>query len=260
MDMPSYFYEAMANVLASGTIYKLYYPNYQIFTGQSSSNKSGTTRFSISTKSLDYCIGTFQVQNRDTISTVLNSVIAGGGSGEYGSATSTAGALINAGAQRVFNQSKYFARNGSGVKSGTWYAGSVKLISETPLQMYNGILRGFNMKNDLLGGTSPFIRHYSDFIETNFGHLISFQATGENDLYTISGLDSSQQPLSIAWEVQGGDTVVDGSTGLAGIKSGQKVINDGVVYQASDSALPVIVAAYSSHLEVTAGRNVQLYS
>jgi hypothetical protein len=260
MDMPSYFYEAMANVLASGTIYKLYYPNYQIFTGQSSSNKSGTTRFSISTKSLDYCIGTFQTQNRDTISTVLNSVIAGGGSGEYGSATSTAGALINAGAQRVFNQSKYFARNGSGVKSGTWYAGSVKLISETPLQMYNGILRGFNMKNDLLGGTSPFIRHYSDFIETNFGHLISFQATGENDLYTISGLDSSQQPLSIAWEVQGGDTVVDGSTGLAGIKSGQKVINDGVVYQASDSALPVIVAAYSSHLEVTAGRNVQLYS
>ena len=51
------------------------------------------------------------------------------------------------------------------------------------------------MKNDLLGGTSPYIRHYSDFIETTFGHLISFQATGENDLYTISGLDSSQQPL-----------------------------------------------------------------
>jgi hypothetical protein len=38
MDMPSYCYEAMANVLASGTIYKLYYPNCQIFSGQSSSN------------------------------------------------------------------------------------------------------------------------------------------------------------------------------------------------------------------------------
>ncbi len=131
----------------------------------------------------------FQVQNRDTISTVLNSGIAGAGSGEYGSASFTAGALINSGAQRCFNQAKYFARNGSGVKSGTWYAGSVKLISETPLQMYNGILRGFNMKNDLLGGTFPYIRHYSDFIETAFGHLILFQATGENDLYTISGLD-----------------------------------------------------------------------
>ena len=67
MDMPSYFYEVMANVLAAGTVYKLYYPNYQIFTCQ-----------------------------------------------------------------------------------------------------------------------------------TTFGHLISFQATGENDLYSISGLDSSQQPLSLA--------------------------------------------------------------
>ena len=57
--------------------------------------------------------------------------------------------------------------------------------------MYNSlsVLRGFNMKNDLLGGTSPYIRHYSDSIETISGHLISFQATGENDIYTISGLD-----------------------------------------------------------------------
>ena len=116
------------------------------------------------------------------------------------------------------------------------------------------------MKNDWLGGTSPYIRHFPDYIETTFGHLISFQATGENDLYTISGLDSSQQPLSIAWEVIGGDTVADASTGLAGVKSGQKILNDGVVCQSGDSCLPVIIAAYSSHLEVTAGRNIQLYS
>jgi len=260
MDMPSIFYEAMANVLASGAVYKLYYPNYQIYTGQSTTNKSGTTRFAITTKSLDYCIGTFQVANRDTISTVLNSNLSPATSGEYGNASFTAGALINSGGQRVFNQSKYFARNGSGVKTGTWYAGSVRLISETPLQMYNSVLKGFNMKNDLLGGTSPYIRHYSDFIETTFGHLISFQATGETDMYTISGLDSSQQPLSIAWEVVGGDPVSDGTTGLVGIKSGQKILNDGTVCQSGDSCLPVIIAAYSSHLEVTAGRNVQLYS
>ena len=61
---------------------------------------------------------------------------------------------------------------------------------------------------DLFGGTSPYIWHYSDYIETTFGHLISFQATGENDLSTISGLDSSQQPLSLAWKIIGGDTDV----------------------------------------------------
>ena len=211
MDMPAYFYEAMANVLSSGTVYKLYYPNYQIFTGQATTNKSGTTRFSISTKSLDYCIGTFQVASRDTISTVLNSQISAATDGEYGKAAFTAGSLINNGSARVFNQSKYFARNGSGVKSATWFAGNVKLLSETPIQMYNSILRGFNYKNDLASGTSPYIRHMADFMETCFGHMISFQATGENDIYTISGLDSSQQSLSVAWEVVGGDTVIDTS-------------------------------------------------
>ena len=95
---------------------------------------------------------------------------------EYGSSSNTAFNLIHNGAQRVFNQSKYFARNETGVKSATWYAGSVKLNSETPLQMYNSMLKAFNMKNDLLGGTSPFIRHYGDFIETCFAHVISFQA------------------------------------------------------------------------------------
>jgi hypothetical protein len=79
-------------------------------------------------------------------------------------------------------------------------------------------------------------------------------------MYTISGLDSSQQPLSIAWEIIGGDTVSDGSTGLVGIKSGTKILNDGVVCQKNDSCLPVVIAAYSSHLEVTAGRNIQLFS
>ncbi len=112
----------------------------------------------------------------------------------FGNASYTAGALINSGAQRVLNYPKYIARNGSDVKSGTWYAGSVKLISETPLQRFKGILRGFNMKNDLLGGTSPCIRHYADLIETTFGHMIRFQATRETDMYTINrdGLNSSQ--------------------------------------------------------------------
>ncbi len=90
--------------------------------------------------------------------------------------------------------------------------------------------------------------------------MISFQATGETDIYTISGLDSSQQPLSISWDVIGGDTVSNGSTGLAGIKAGQKILNNGLVFQNNDACIPIVVAAYSSHLDVTAERNIQLYS
>ena len=66
--------------------------------------------------------------------------------------------------------------------------------------------------------------------------------------------------MSLAWQIDGGDTVADGSNRLAGIKSGQKILNDGLVCQSGDSCLPVVVAAYSSHLEITAGRNVQPHS
>ncbi len=102
--MPAYVYEAMASVLASGVVYKIFNPNYWISTGQSTKNKSGTTRSTISTKSLDYCIGTFQVANRDTISTVLNSSICAASAGEFGNASFTASNSINNGATRVFNQ------------------------------------------------------------------------------------------------------------------------------------------------------------
>ncbi|MFN9942400.1 MAG: hypothetical protein ACK56I_23310, partial [bacterium] len=66
-DMPSTYYSAVASVLEGGAIFKLYYPNYSTFLGiQQPLPKGGTTRFNISTQSLDMVISTFQVQDRDT--------------------------------------------------------------------------------------------------------------------------------------------------------------------------------------------------
>ena len=53
---------AEANVLKSGHKYKLCFPNYTIQSGRPvpANNKATTERFSISTQSLDYVIGTFR--------------------------------------------------------------------------------------------------------------------------------------------------------------------------------------------------------
>jgi hypothetical protein len=64
--MPSCYYDAVRSVLQSGATYKFCHPNYSCFQGIATSNKSGTTRFTLSTQSLDMVIGTFQVPNRDT--------------------------------------------------------------------------------------------------------------------------------------------------------------------------------------------------
>ena len=62
-DMPASYYQACADVLESGAVFKLYYPNYSTFMGTAQSlPKGGTTRFDISTQNLDMVISMFQVQ------------------------------------------------------------------------------------------------------------------------------------------------------------------------------------------------------
>jgi hypothetical protein len=57
----------MTAVLASGSVYQYWFPSYTSFMGQPvNRNKTGTTRISLSTSSLEMLIGTFMVQNRDT--------------------------------------------------------------------------------------------------------------------------------------------------------------------------------------------------
>jgi hypothetical protein len=61
-DMLPEFYQSHANVLESGEIYKIYFQNYSVFTGSPvlSTLKNSTMRIAISSKSVDYCIGTFR--------------------------------------------------------------------------------------------------------------------------------------------------------------------------------------------------------
>ena len=66
-DMPQSYYQAVAGVLEAGSVFKLYYPNYSSFMSTAQSlPKGGTSRFNLSTQSLDMVISTFQVQDRGT--------------------------------------------------------------------------------------------------------------------------------------------------------------------------------------------------
>ena len=76
--MPREFYDSLANSLGSGKTYKLWSPNYSVYTGNAvvANRKDCVTSFSISTKSLDYVIGTFRFPNYDTVATPLNTLIS----------------------------------------------------------------------------------------------------------------------------------------------------------------------------------------
>ena len=100
------------------------------------------------------------------------------------------------------------------------------------------------------GGLYPGCKNIADFQQCFYGTILSLNAIGENDLYTISGLNSSQQPISIALEVVGDDDV----SRAADTNQNTNVFSSG------DSCTPVLIANYSSQLDITIGRNVLLYT
>jgi hypothetical protein len=66
-DLPKAITDAMTAVLESNSVYQYWFPSYTSFMGQPvTGSKTGTTRISLSTSSLEMLIGTFMVQNRDT--------------------------------------------------------------------------------------------------------------------------------------------------------------------------------------------------
>ncbi len=117
--MPREFYDSLANSLGSGVTYKLWFPNYSVYTGNPvlATNKNCTTSFSISTKSLDYVLGTFRIPRYDQPNLVLNTLKSSADSLEVGDTLATAESQISAGCRRVYNQSRYFAHNGDSIKT-----------------------------------------------------------------------------------------------------------------------------------------------
>jgi hypothetical protein len=250
-DMPSSYYDAVRSVLQSGATYKFYYPNYSCFQGIAASNKSGTTRFTLSTQSLDMVIGTFQIPNRDTqqqpmLGNITKKYVGTDAGQEFGSLDKTLNYALNSGQPVTLNNSKYFIRNGSGIKTCTWLCGNVRLAPENINEQFNGVLKAFNSQNDTLGGVYPGIQSIAHYQDQFYAHILSLNVSGEKDLYTVSGLNSSEIPISIGWEVVGGDALDNLDIGANGIFADT----------ATTSCIPLLFACYSSHLEISAGRNV----
>jgi len=269
-DMPSTYYSAVASVLEGGAIFKLYYPNYSTFLGINQSlPKGGTTRFNISTQSLDMVISTFQVQDRDTQQapilgqanangwgtspgdTPLVGASTTGSAGEFGTHTKSFNYALQLGVAKTLNNSKYFVRNGDGIDRCTYIVGAVRLIPETIQEQFNGVLRAFgNSQVDTLGGCYPGIQSLYHYQSQFYSHVLSLNVTTEHDVYTVSGLNCSATPISIGWEVTG-----SASTAVANYE--RQATSNGNIWQTSNlNSTPIMIACYTSRLEVSVGRNI----
>ena len=276
-DMPQSYYQAVAGVLESGAVFKLYYPNYSSFMSTAQSlPKGGTSRFNLSTQSLDMVISTYQVQDRGTqqapilglwgvagVGTLPNDSSFGSATGGLTAVTSAAGEFgtyaksfpfgLTAGWPKTLNNSKYFVRNGDGISTCTYIVGNVRLIPETIPEQFNGVLRAWNNQNDILGGLYPGIQSLAHYQSQFYAHILSLNVTNEHDMYTVSGLNCSATPISIAWEVTG-TSAAPANIDKIGTSNGN-IWSNGAY-----NATPVMIALYTSRLEISAGRQILTFT
>jgi len=248
-DLPKAVTDAMTAVLESNSVYQYWFPSYTSFMGQPvTGSKTGTTRISLSTSSLEMLIGTFMVQNRDTQSYPIlgnfNSYsLATQASAEYGLSDKSFRAALQKSLPLCFNQSKYFVRNGTTIKNCRWGIGNVYFNYETVPEQFSNVLRAFNTQNDVLGGFHEGLTGLAAFQDTYYAHILTLNATGENDIYTVSGLDSSTLSCQISWEYTGGeDATSAANTSIYG--------TDNTIHT------PLIIAVYSAHLDIMANRQI----
>ena len=162
-----------ANVLGSGNKYKLWFPNYTVQSGRPvpANNKATTERFSISTQSLDYVIGTFRLPNYDTPGQPLNTLISTQDSLEEGLTRATAESQVSSGLRRVYNQSRYFAHNGDSIVTTKWRIGNNSFEPQNLDEQYNSLLQHFNINQDTMSGIYPGINSIGAFREHSYASL-----------------------------------------------------------------------------------------
>ncbi len=100
-------------------------------------------------------------------------------------------------------------------------------------------MQHFNIHQDTLSGMYPGINSLGAYREHSFASICSLNIPGETQMYTISGLDTEQTPATIEWKVVSeADTATD--------------------ITPAANCTPYLIAAYNSHLEIKAGRQISL--
>jgi hypothetical protein len=248
-DMPQEFYMSEASKLASGTVFKLWFPNYSIQSCQAVpvGNKKGVNRTSISTRSLDWVIGTFRLNQHTYIQQPLNTFPPSpAGYGPIGLTKYMFESQVKAGCRRLFNNSRYFCRNGTSVTDCTWIVGNSRYPSRNIQQQFDALLQHFNFQNDQgAGGMYPGIQSLNHFQETFYGDLLSLNCNQSESDFVISGLDTQETPLQITWEVN--------SRQVNSTESIQQLYAN-----AAELCTPYLICGYTSCLEIAGGRQITL--
>jgi hypothetical protein len=265
---PSY-YNIVNKVFSENRAFTIHFKNYDMFTGPPTTSRTQTHRITTASECLNWVVNTFQLNDRETQQQVVNTLIAPQAAGEIGSYQATFDSQVASALPRTFNNSVYFVRNGSKIKTSYYKVDGDPVGNGAPREPWEVY------KDNILfweGETKGVNKQYEGcqslyhFIETFYNDILSFQYNRDkltqDGEWLLNGYNCTQSgPLTIEWSTtedtteytttnQLTSTDADNIKGFSGVDLKTRI---------GAACTPIAYSCYTSRLEIGPNRNINLY-
>ena len=265
----SSYYNIVNKVLSEGRAFTIHFKNYDMFTGTPTTSRTQTHRITCASECLNWVVNTFQLNDRETQQQVVNTLISPQSTGEVGAYQATFDSQIASSLPRSFNNSCYFVRNGSKIKTSYYKTDGYAEGNGAPREPWEVY------KDNILfweGETKGVNKQYEGcqslyhFIETFYNDILSFQynrdKTTMDGEWLLNGYNCTQTgPLTIEWSTtedtteytvanQLTSTDADNIKGFSGVDLKTRI---------NAACTPVAYVCSTSRLEIGANRNINLF-
>jgi hypothetical protein len=265
----SSYYNIINKVLSEGRAFNIHFKNYDMFTGTPTISRTQTHRITAASECLNWVVNTFQLNDRETQQQVVNTLIAPQATGEIGAYQATFDSQIASSLPRTFNNSVYFVRNGSKIKTSFYKTDGYAEGNGAPREPWEVY------KDNILfweGETKGINKQYEGcqslyhFNETFYNDILSFQynrdKTTQEGEWLLNGYNCTQTgPVTIEWSTtedtteytvanQLTSTDADNIKGFSGVDLKTRI---------NAACTPVCYVCSTSRLEIGANRNINLF-
>jgi len=252
------YYDVMNRLVDSGA-YKYHFKRYVLQTDTATTAASRTIdyRMVVNSECLNYVLATFRPSTYLTPANAVNTLISPQGAGNAGSYQATFQSQVNAGLPYTFNQSKFFLRNGQGVKRLGWKVDETYFEPRTIQEMYIDNLRHWrNYDANEIYKPHAGLKNIYDFQNCYFTGLLSFEVKSEDDVksvYNLRGLNTNGKAISISCQTEGEAPTITDPAG-ANIDGFANIT--GILPVAGD--IPTFVVCTTCTLELQGRRNLDV--
>ena len=263
------YYNIINKVFSEGRVFNIHFKNYDMYTGPSTTSRTQTHRVTVASECLNWVVNTFQLNDREPQQQVCNTLISPQAAAEVGAYQATIDSQIASALPRTFNNSVYFVRNGSKIKTSYYKVDGDPVGNGAPREPWEVY------KDNILfweGETKGINKQYEGcqslyhFIETFYNDILSFQfnrdKTTQDGEMLLNGYNCTQSgPLTIEWSTVEDTTEyvttnqltssdADNIKGFSGVDLKTRI---------NAACTPVAYSCYTSRLEIGPNRNINLY-